>query len=59
LALIIGEAEAQADQVSIKPLRDKVTDQNNGMDSQPQLQSQFTASQNDAVEAVTNFLKSL
>jgi len=59
LALIIGEAEAQADQVSIKPLRGKVTDQNNGMDSQPQPQSQFTASQNDAVEAVTNFLKSL
>jgi len=59
LALIIGEAEAQADQVSIKPLRDKVTDQNNGMDSQPQPQPQFTASQNDAVEAVTNFLKSL
>lgn len=52
IVLVIGENEAHANEVSIKPLR-------NQLDGQSELQSQFTAAQKGAVEAVTNLLKSL
>ena len=55
LAVIIGEAESQANEVSIKPLRSRSTDKK----AEAGVQEQFTTSQNDAVEAVTKFLKQL
>ena len=55
LAIIIGEAESQANEVSIKPLRSRSTDKK----AEAGVQEQFTTSQNDAVEAVTKFLKQL
>lgn len=55
LALIIGEAESQANEVSIKPLRNRSTDEK--IDTA--VHEQFTTRQNDASQAVTKFLNQL